>query len=381
MLNYEKRRLSRIVCSILTLSGTACASSVDLSPGPQIGASNDPDVLGVINEEVGQLAVDDQRVYWIGQRANTSALRSCEKANCVNTLISYATDAVMPLAGFAVRRGQVYWFSVDSGDGTWSLRTCASSGCGIGARSIVTSARTYGSLISAFSNDTVYMTSTTDAEVVSLPLDGSAAEPRHLHVMDRPAISMAVAGDYLYELTLPTATQSVSDGPITVLSGGVLRVKIDGSEPVQILASDSRVAQVPRILAAQHTLAVDSSGIYWVAGALYGTIAHCPITGCLGNEQPLVEPVRSPYSLLLDGGNIYWQNETASQGFALSGCALSGCIASAPLASELDALTEVAADDDYLYAATAAGTTDSTFLATSPYANIRRIAKLTGQAQ
>lgn len=374
MLNYEKRLLSPLACVVLALSGTACGSSVDLSPGAQISASNDPDVLGVINEDVGQIAVDDQRVYWIGQRGTTAALRSCEKANCVNTLISYATSGVAPLAGFAVRQGEVYWFSFDSEDATWwwTLRACASSGCGTGARSVASSAATNGSPISAFSNDTVYLTSTTEAEVLSFPLDGTAAEPRHLHVIDKPIISMAVAGEYLYELTIPNGPE---------LSGGVLRVKTDGSEPVQILATDSRIAQIVQSLAAQRTLAVNSSGIYWIESSLYGTIAHCPTAGCVGNEPPLIEPVRSPYSLLLDGGNIYWQNETASHGSALSGCTLTGCVASAPLASELDGTTVVAADDDYLYAATAEGTTESNLRTTNPYASIRRIAKLTGQAQ
>ncbi len=361
MLSHETRRLSPIVGTVLALCGTACGSSVDLAPGPQLSVSSDPNVLGVINEQVAQLVVDDERVYWIGVGSGYS-LRSCKKDNCIGSLVSYANDGVMQSTGFTVVQGQVYWIATDA-----TLRNCASPGCGSEARSVATGLnsdpRSLSYIYGAFSSDTVYLTA--DFEIVAVPLGDAQARPRHLHPVENPVLSMAVDGDYLYALTAFSATAP---------SGTIQRIRTDGTEPVQVLAANLRVVAIEGLV--HRYLAIHSNDVFWPEGTLYGAVAHCPTTGCTGSEELLVEPVRSPTSLLSDGANIYWQHATVSQGFAISGCSIADCVASAPLAVGLDPYTEAAADDRYLYAATAEQDSDYDMTTTNPYASIRRIAKI-----
>jgi hypothetical protein len=83
----------------LSLGALACsANTVDLD-APMIEASDEPGVLGVVQERVEKLRVDDERLYWIGTRlpradqANAWFLHSCQKRDCATTLVTYDAQA------------------------------------------------------------------------------------------------------------------------------------------------------------------------------------------------------------------------------------------------------------------------------------------------
>ncbi|MET0790446.1 MAG: hypothetical protein ABW061_02905 [Polyangiaceae bacterium] len=129
---------------LLPILSLACGQqSLDLQAAPHITPSNDPTVLGTIDEQVGPIAVDAERLYWMGRIARGSfgevaALRSCKKEDCAGSLISYDSNAAAQGA-FRVQNGQIYWFHqlADADSGQWCLLRCDVSGCSAGSQAVL----------------------------------------------------------------------------------------------------------------------------------------------------------------------------------------------------------------------------------------------------
>ncbi len=363
-----------------TLLALGCSSSVELSAPPHLTASSDPTVLAVINEQVLKIAVDDERIYWLGSLVGSNGyaydsgtLHSCEKQNCVGSLMTYGVAGSAFLGSpIGLAGGQVYWWA--QGAGYAVLNACHVSGCGHGARTVSSQVPEFVAQPAAFSADYAYIASppVTGDELVMLriPLPGNDAQPEPLFAMDASGVdpsrcptcdiqAMAVQGDYLYWQGLGESDTATST---------IQRARIDGSGEVEILADH---------LGIDHSaaLTLDASHVYWSDDVLSGSIVRCPLSGCVGAPESLVGPVRLPTTLQVDGPNLYWQQDTTASGAVISSCAPTSCVPSEPIARGVDGIAVLAMDDEYLYTATTAQKLDPYFDWPNPSASIRRIRK------
>ena len=356
---------SRILFALLALSSLAfaaltcgCSSRVDLDAARNhpVIASDDPDVLGVVSEAVQQIAVDEQRLYWSGSWGEevlngTTAhadLRSCNKGDCVNTLVTYDGDSSTYAIPFGVLNGRIYWLHGDWND--WprlDLRSCDIAGC-VGAPQIVLrGSHADAPQAIAFGPDAIYLYVHT-----SSPSLGSV-DPSWLYriSLSRPeaapvvidealagrVLTMTVQDDYLYWL------EQDESAPYSTT---VQRLRTDGTGDPQEVAGP--------LHSTSSNLASDGQYVYWSQGTLYGAIARCPLEGCADPASPelFAEPVRSPQTLRVDGANLYWVHDTAWNGYATSSCSLAACKPSELVAGSVAVPNALAIDDQYVYTAT-----------------------------
>jgi hypothetical protein len=357
-----------------------CSSSVELSAPPHLTASSDPTVLAVINERVTALAVDDRRVYWLGSLDGIGSvdgyvgfqddtLHSCEKNNCVDSLVTYGNPGTASRAWIGLAGGQVYWFEIapppplvtpitEGPDVVYALNACDVSGCSSGVR--VVASNLLDIEAAAFSSDHAYVVAS-HGDVLRIALTGNDAQPEHLFETDvLGAASLAVRGDYLYWLRPAEQNGATATAQ---------RARADGSGKVETVADHLGIGD------GFASLAVNESHLYWSDDLLSGSIFSCPLAGCAGEPELLVGPIRLPTTLLIDGANLYWQQETTTSGAVISGCALMSCAPSEPLARGLDHRFPLASDDEYLYTASTSQMLDPRGDWPNPSASIRRIRK------
>jgi len=314
--------------------------------------STDPNVLGLIDEQVVSIAVDDTRVYWLGIRAIEqnhieTALRSCNKTHCVDSLVTYGENVAE--IGFGVEDNQVFWFDApEPGRNDLVLRSCNAAGCA-GKPGIVLQADWVNMLSATFSQGSVYLCSGSNS--VSpltwqrIPLYG---DPHSILAnAERGCGAGAVQGDYFYWLAVG------AEPPLSRIQ----RIRTDGSAAAETIADrldvmqSTRVGYYDNVFYHPHGLAFDSNYVYWAQGSLHGSLARCPLRGCDGDPELVLDPVRSPTNVLLDQSKLYWLHDTSNLGYALSSCALGNCEAST-LALGVDSRDAVAVDDVYVYTAT-----------------------------
>lgn len=378
----------RVFGPLISFLSFACGNTtLDLGGPDEIKASDDPSVLGTIQEEVAQLAVDGDRLYWLGSGTTRTAyanggghedkaflgphpwaLRGCDIANCAGSRVTYAPDSVDPAAGFGVREGRLAWFHLldiagEVGVGAISrLFICDETS----TRPNALAGRAYGQYqqnaqnlpkpsgrpLAVFDARSVYfIRDANDAghEIVSLPLDVDVSVPGVVVRPGAEVLEMAVNGDFLYWI------QSTSDG------ARVQRAPKDGTGPAEPLVDGLRIESSTTSDESSFPaggLAFDSTYVYFAENAEDGAIKRCPLAGCAGAPEVIAEPVRSPRALLVDGSKIYWSARTSgdpSYGFfsyALFSCTLPHC---SKVTKEIDDLETPAAfikDEQYLYAAT-----------------------------
>ena len=353
---------SRLVVALFALS---CSKSVELSRSPELRPSTDPTVLAGIGEEVGAMAVDNVRLYWSGSQGSNalgaSALRSCNKQHCLDSLVTYDPDGASTNTNFGVIDGQIYWLHLLASEpAVWEIRACDAAGCGNAPRTVGRGILDFPSTVT-FSANTVFIGN--GNTISSVPLSATAADPKFV-LQARSAFYLLSAQEpYLYWISQGDYGRGV------VLE----RARTDGTGALEVLAENLEVifngGPFP-----QSGLALDASYVYWSQGTLAGSIARCPLAGCNGAPEVVVTPVRSPTTLALDGQRLYWQHDTATQGLAVSDCALGDCAGTTPIVVGLDATNALTVDDRYLYTAT----TDAPIPVDgwpNPNANIRRIPK------
>ncbi|HEY5372681.1 MAG TPA: hypothetical protein VIK01_03305 [Polyangiaceae bacterium] len=338
-------------------------------------SSSDPTVLAVINERVSAIVVDAQRIYWLGSVGGSfGTLHSCEKQNCVGSLVTYGTagNATLgsPIGVIGVAGGQVYWWELEADNNGIALKACELSGCEHGARTVASHVVETGA--AAFSADYAYVVTgyTLPGAMLRIPLTGNDAQPEQVFATGGSEIgvgcstcdmtSLAVQGDYLYWQGL--AGQGNANSTIN-------RARVDGGGEVEVLADHLGIGSPA-------SLTLDASYVYWSDGLLSGSIVRCPLTGCVGAPESLVGPVRLPTTVRVDGPNLYWQQATTASGLVISSCALATCAPSQPIARGVDDTAVLAIDDEYLYTATTDQKVEPGDLDwTNPSASIRRIRK------
>jgi hypothetical protein len=196
--------------------------------------------------------------------------------------------------------------------------------------------------------------------LVKVPLNGEVTEPRAV-------LSTSIEG---------TSAPLVHDGHLYWLryEGGhlpsLVRLSLQGAGDIEVLAREVSFNFTGMSLPAER-LAADSSYIYWSEGGLRGSIVRCALSGCIGAPEVLLTPVRSPMTLFVDQGELYYQHDTASQGFALSGCPIARCKTATSIVQGVNATNALALDADYLYTATSDQLGDTDW--SHPSAHIRRI--------
>ncbi len=346
---------------LLPALSLACGSrAVDLEGErvPKVTASNDPAVVAVVDDQVTSLAVDDERLYWVGIWVEPNvpffaALRSCKKTSCADSLLTYDPGQVAVSTGFFLQGGEVFWLQAQDFHHS-TLHACSVAGCDHGSR-----------VVSSFVlTDAEVMTPGADAAFVSVTsFEGVGITASGIYrfslgpgdnaptVVARPnndLVSLAEHDDYLYWLEVPSLGSV--DTP-DYFSGQMLqRTLADGSGSPQLLANHL-------LLGGLNTqLAVDQNYAYWSESVLYGSISRCPLTGCADPSTPevFVQPIRSPTTLWLDAGSLYWAHDTAAAGYAMSACRLSSCTPVAAVAAGLADSKAMAFDDAFIYAAATA---------------------------
>jgi hypothetical protein len=366
---------------IFPVLALACGQkSLDLQAAPHITRSADPTVVGTIDEQVGPIAVDAERLYWMGSQAQQrisggTALRSCKKEDCAGSLVTYDAGEAELSFGFGVQNGRIYWFHFLGypASSPWSIQSCDVSGCAAETRTLPTEPNLDSpSYPTAYASDAIY-SSTLSLDGIStglyrIPLTGNAA-PVAVATAAGQVLALGIHGDYLYWAEGPAA-QLIP--PCTLR-----RVRTSGdatpetlANNVEIVRYESDYAPFPALVAS--VFAFDSSYLYWNQGTLDGAIDRCPLTGCSGAPEVVVAPIHSPLALLVDGSKAYWVHDTRSQGFAVSGCTIGDCASPDLITFDMDGSNALALDDQYLYTATTDRALDSYVPWHNPVVQIRR---------
>jgi len=332
--------VSRIASSLLLSSALLACSvhGIDLDASSStITASNEPGVLGVVHDRIRKLAVTDSRLYWTTVSIDTAiaqwSLYSCEKQNCAETVVTYDTyKGQLADNPFTIIGDEVYWYAL----GTAQVLACRVTGCLGSPRQVANNI--YYQTSAAFDGDDLYFLQSLSLYRVPLQRGGARQLVAQMPGIQTLGQKLAIHDAYAYCLT------QNDSGDETFL----LRTRKDGSalEP-ETIANDVRHSS-------HHVFdtATDSTSVYWTNNLLAGSVQRCPLTGCSGPSEVVLEPVRTPQALLLDGSELYYTHETQPYEYAVSSCTLPACVPTQPLFEHLTDPNAFAVDDRYLYVAT-----------------------------
>ncbi len=362
----------------------ACASKPVALDQAIIVASSDPTVVGTVHESVGQLVVDDERLYWNATPSRDGyvdygnwALRGCLKQDCAATVITYDAGWSSEGLPFGVVGDQLYWFRFGTGNVIGpgvsdqyviENMTLVSRPVAGGATRTLTDVDLLELVV--FDTDGIYVS--TQTGLYAIPFSQAAEPPQPIGAASVGTVTaIAAQGDYVYWTSgsiVPAVQQRTG--------ASLCRTRKDGSGTPETLIGglelDSNVG-----------LALDSSYVYWTQDALSGSVDRCPLAGCTGAPEVVTGPVRSPTNPFLTGDQLYFRYQTDAYRYALSSCTLGQCTLPQPIimgldvASRqgLDATAALAIDDQYLYTVTTDQNLDPQLLYKDPVAQIRRFPK------
>jgi hypothetical protein len=370
----------------------ACANrGLDLGGPEEITASSDPTVLGTIQEEVAQVRVDGERLYWLGSGTTRSAfangggqeskagfaghpwaLRGCNKSDCAATRVTYARDSVDSAAGFGLGEGVIYWFQlVDLPETYWpyeKLVMCdpvaSADGClgPSGAPSLGPSGNATGLLllpqgrpVATFDGDAAYFIRDdgNGQDIVSIGLGPRIAQHAPQLVASTQGLVRALAtqGDYVYWLSAPDAAHPNANASIQ-------RARKEGSGPIEQLVDKVQTAEPADGEEGYPAggLALDASYFYWVDTAQGGVIERCALAGCDGKPEIVASQVGTPMALQVDHNQLFWSSRkdastSFAPGYALSSCTHGECGSFTTVVGSLETPAAVTTDEQYLYAA------------------------------
>jgi len=370
--------------SLQALTGLAIAlmiscgnRAVELSTPPRLEPSTEPTTIGSINEHVGWLTVDEQRLYWTGGFAGYNdrtgetgiALHSCEKERCAESLVTYDASRVDASVGFGVHEGAIYWTMNLSFDASHRLKvvSCAVTGCEGPPR--VLYADIFNTILLGYGPDAVYLYDSVSQAIERMPYSG-AAQPQPVAGTVNYPQSLAVHGDYIYVLE-PSSTDRTAT---------LRRARIDGSTGFETVAERLKIIGSTDVYEAGRSpiytnLAFDAAYVYWTSNTLTGSIQRCPLTGCVGGPESLSAAIRAPTGLRVDDEKAYFQYYDLTLGNALTSCSLPHCEPSVPITNGLDDWNVVAIDDRYIYTATTDQTISAELRWDFPSAHVRRFPK------
>lgn len=349
----DLKRLT-LVGFLTLVASTGCGSkAVDLGGSQtELVPSRDPAVVGTVHQRVVQLAVDEQRLYWLGDLdSSATVLQSCEKSNCAGSVVTF-DQRVSAFNPFALVAGWVYWAHVESTE-----TTRAQSGDGAGEE-LTLQTPTQAPPMAYGANAAYLFTNpgeTGGGDLASVPLPAGGA-PRTITAISPSAqiLRLVATANYLYWL---------EQDQVPDQTNRLLRVRSDGSTQSEELASDLYLAPIQETTLGTETsgalgiaegtgLVADERYVYWVDSALNGTIQRCPVAGCANGPEVVLSAVRTPRNLLLDGDTLYFVYELDAYQYAVAKCDPNQCALSAPLGQDLASSSAIAVDDTWLYFAT-----------------------------
>jgi hypothetical protein len=346
------QRLRNAALGAALLAAACQGKVVDLSNQ----ADPDTDHLATTNDQVLQLAVDDQRLYWASftNLGNGALIRSCEKPACEKSQVAYAREKDGGLTAFGVQSGQVFWFRAVGS--SWDLVACNVAGCQGEPRIVaeLPSSTEAGLREAVFDDRFAYYFGQSE----SLP-NGDMASPilrTPLSDQDGPAsriatavsvVSLAVHDDYVYWLGFDPYTGRASN------PGFVERVRKDGSAAPERLVSNLELVTIQSAQRSAHLgLAVDDNYFYWSRNALLGAILRCPLDGCTGAPDKVASPTRFPLGLFPDGPNLHWTYRSDVSSYSIATCASSACQPALGIIQGSTSANVLTSDEEYLYTAT-----------------------------
>jgi hypothetical protein len=249
--------------------------TIDISPGAihacplgGCGASA-PTTIKTNATEITRLAIDQGQLYF--SEFTDGLVLGCPVTNCsAAAVISSGENQPM---GVDVIGSAIYWANSNSPDVrrnvAGAVSTFASTTFG-GPRTLAHDA-----------NSVYYVTAGGSVEMCAL---GGCGAPTVLTGTETSPYMIAVyGGDVFWSNSL--------------VDGAIRRCTIASCTPQTVAAAPYAFG-----------VAVDDTGIYWVAGDPSGGLFHCPLAGC-----PLTGPERlaaasKPFGLAIDSDAIYWTN-------------------------------------------------------------------------
>jgi hypothetical protein len=325
--------LLAIGCSGETLDVGDSASAAPEYAGPvSPGVDGGTEIVGptpVANHQYGALAVavDDSRVYWTTDLASaalgeTGVVRSCAKADCAATVVTYATW--QGAGRIAVNHDRVFW------NAPGGVVACPLEGCA-GTPAAITVIQPAELLAD---DRAVYLVSAVDATLLSCPVDGCPGDPTVLALVDDPEAKIAADEKYLYWSEAGSAD-----------SGTIKAIPKDASAPVRTIVSG---LHLPR------AVAVDADRVYWAEYYSPGIIRSCPIAGCVAEPTTLAIGQSYPGGLTVDQAHAYWFTTAAPYGGQGPGqieqCPLDGCGSNPTvLAADQPSPTGLAIDPSFVF--------------------------------
>ena len=299
-------------------------------PGPMV-----PGPAPVATHQYGALAVavDDTRVYWSTDltnqtRQDLSVVRSCTKADCGGSVVTYGNQQ-WDARRLVARRGRIYW-RVTSGDqSSQSIVACPVDGCP-GAPALIASGVSAWDFV--VDDEAVYFSSPSDAAILRCPIGGCQGAPTVVALLDAPVFGLAADQKNLYWSEAAAAD-----------SGAIKTIRKDGSTPAAIVAAGLHLPGA---------VAVYADRVYWAESVSQGTIRSCPIAGCAGEPTALVTEQRYPQGLAVDQAHVYWftiAEPSGGKGQILE-CPLGGCGSSPTvLATDQPTPTGLAVDSSSVF--------------------------------
>jgi hypothetical protein len=282
------------------------------------------------------VAVDDSRVYWtmgepVPRGSDATAVRSCTKADCAATVITYAAGQSGARSGgglftgsIAVNHDRVFWAAPGG------VVACPIAGC-TGAPAVI--AAGFSPLTFLADDQTVYLVSGVDATLVSCPVDGCSSPPAVVALIEG---TTSIAADQQNLYWSEAATPD---------SGVIKTIPKDRSGPVRIIASG---------LHQPGAVAVSADRFYFAENYGAGKIRSCPISGCVGEPATVAVDQSYPRELAVDRSHAYWFTTADASGSNGPGqileCALDGCGSSPTvLAANQPTPTSLAIDQSFVF--------------------------------
>lgn len=325
------RCLELAACLSCLMACSARTIRLDHEPAAgSAGAPSEPDVATRVYQAsgaplvVGELLVDDRRVYW---QSSDQAFRSCLKDDCQHSVVTYTAAAALDSGGLqlfsnlAASAGQAFWVAQPD----WTIYSCPSAGCGTKPIRLLRDPSIGSGLVA--DRGEVYWTSTRD--VYRCPAAGCGTAPQ------------ATA---LGEGTLPIFHGS--DAFWIQRAGKTWRIrhapKADPSNATTLFELD-----VPDDYVAIQEIAASDEFLYWVDEAW--RILRCPLSGCDGEPTVLEAGDDPKVRLRADELGVYWLDFVDPRWpRAVHFCAHAGCGSDTALGT-FEQLGTYELDTDFVY--------------------------------